>query len=290
MKTLNLTWHHIRRSPFQSLAAFLSIAVSFFILNFFVLTNRGLSNVLNYFETKPEITIFLKDGLDQNTVESVQKELASYPGIKEIRFISKEKAFSLYKEMNKDNPSLTETVTASILPASFEVSAYNPKILEVIAQNYSAKNEIVDEIVYQKDIISSLLNWTKIVRRSGISLILISVAITFMMIFTLMGMKINNRRDEIKTSRLLGASKFYVKKPFLTEGLIYGISGASTGFLLSFLLFYYFKNPVNNFFQPITFISAPGIYELVLFSAELCLGILIGLTASWLGAKRYIKW
>lgn len=290
MKILNLTFHHIRRSPFQSLVAFFTVFTCFFILNSFLLINRGLSSVLNYFETKPEITIFLKDGLDQATVESVQKELTTYPDIKEIRYISKEKALSLYKDMNKDNPLLTEMVTASILPASFEVSTFNPKVLEVIAQNFSAKSQIVDEIIYQKDVIQSLLSWTQIIRRSGIVLIGLFISIVFVMIFTLIGMKITNRKDEIKISRLLGASKFYVKKPFLLEGIIYGLTGSFFGFIISFLIIYNFRNTVNGFFQPITFIYSLTYFEPLLLLVEIFVGVLVGLSASWLGARRYIKW
>jgi len=290
MRILKLTLHHIRRSPFQSLVAFFTVFTCFFILNSFLLVNRGLSGVLNYFESKPEITIFLKDGLDQATVESVQKELATYPSIKEIRYISKEKALSLYKDMNKDNPLLTEMVTASILPASFEVSAYNPKVLEVIAQNFSSKSQIVDEIIYQKDIIQSLLSWTQIIRTSGIGLIALFITIAFVMIFTLIGMKITNRKDEIKISRLLGASKFYVKRPFLLEGVIYGLTGSIFGFLLSFSIIYYFRTAINSFFQPIIFVPNLTFFEPLLLLAEIFVGILIGLSASWLGARRYIKW
>lgn len=290
MKILRLTLHHIRRSPFQSLVAFLTVTCSFFIINFFILTNRGLASVLKYFESKPEITIFLRDGLDQATVESVQKELSAYPNIKEIRFISKEKALELYREMNKDNPLLTEMVTAAILPASFEISAYNPKILEVIAQNYSGKTQIVDEIVYQKDTINSLLGWTQVVRQAGMAFIVLSSLVAFIMIFTLIGMKITNRKEEIKISRLLGASKFYVKRPFLLEGIIYGFWGSLTGFILSSSLALYLRHPVNTFFKPIIFVPDPGFYELVLLLIELSVGIFIGFLASWLGAKRYIKW
>lgn len=290
MKILKLTLHHIRRSPFQSLVAFFTVTCSFFIINFFILTNRGLGSVLKYFESKPEITIFLRDGLDQSTVESVQKELSAYPNIKEIRFISKEKALELYREMNKDNPLLTEMVTAAILPASFEISAHNPKILEVIAQNYSGKTQIVDEIVYQKDTINSLLEWTQVVRQAGIAFIALSSLVAFIMIFTLIGMKITNRKEEIKISRLLGASKFYVKRPFILEGVVYGFLGSLTGFLLSFSLIFYLRGSVNTFFEPIVFVSNPGIYELILFLIELSVGIFIGFLASWLGAKRYIKW
>lgn len=290
MALLKLTLNHIRRSPFQSLIAFLTVFICFFILNFFLLINRGLSGVLNHFETKPEITIFLKDGLDEAAVESIQKELASYPEVKEIRYISKEKALSLYKDMNKDNPLLTEMVTASILPASFEVSAFNPKVLESISQNFSTKKDIVDEIIYQKDVIESLLSWTKIIRESGLVLISVSVVIVFVMIFTLIGMKINNRKDEIRISRLLGASKFYVKRPFLLEGIIYGISGSFLGFLLSFLIIYNFRTAINAFFQPIIFVPKLSLFEPLLLTIEVLVGIMIGLSASWLGARRYIKW
>jgi len=290
MRILKLTLHHIRRSPFQSLIAFLTVFVSFFIINSFIFINRGLSTVLNYFETKPEITIFLKDGLDQAAVESIQGELATYPDIKEIRYISKEKALSLYKDINKDNPLLTEMVTASILPASFEVSTYNPKVLEVIAQNFSAKNDVVDEIIYQKDVIQSLLSWTLVVRRSGIALISLFISISFVMILTLIGMKITNRKEEIKISRLLGASKFYVKRPFLMEGIIYGLIGSFFGFILSYVLIYNFRSPLNVFFQPIVFIPEISLFEPILLAAEILIGVLIGLSASWFGARRYIKW
>jgi len=290
MRLLKRTLHHIRRSPFQSLVAFLTVFTCFFILNFFLLVNRGLSSVLNYFETKPEITIFLNDGLDQAAVEAVQKDLAKYPDVKEIRYISKEKALSLYKEMNKDNPLLTEMVTASILPASFEISAFNPKVLEVIAQDFSAKNQIVDEIIYQKDIIKSLLTWTQVIRQSGIILISLSIIIVFVMIFTLIGMKINNRKNEIKISRLLGASKFYVKRPFLLEGVIYGLAGSFMGFILSFLIIYNFRTTINSFFQPIVFVPNLSLFEPLLLLAEIMVAVLIGLSASWLGARRYIKW
>ncbi len=290
MGLLKLTLHHIRRSPFQSDIAFLTVFICFFILNFFLLINRGLSGVLNHFESKPEITIFLKDGLDQTKVESIQKELASFPEVKEIRYISKEKALSLYKDMNKDNPLLTEMVTASILPASFEVSAFNPKVLEDISQSFSTKKDIVDEIIYQKDIIESLLSWTKVIRQSGLVLIGVSVLIVFVMIFTLIGMKINNRKDEIKISRLLGASKFYVKRPFLLEGIIYGFFGSLFGFLLSFLIIYNLRTLINAFFQPIIFVSQFSLFEPLLLAIEVLVGIIIGLSASWLGARRYIKW
>jgi len=289
MTTIKTTWHHLRRSPFQSLIALLVMIFSFFVVSFFIIINSGLSRVLTYFETKPEITIFLKDGLDQTVINNLQKELTTYPNIKEIKFISKDKALEIYKQENKDNPMLTEMVTASILPASFEVTVSDPKTLEKIYQNYATRTDIVDEIIYQKDIINSLLDWTNATRKTGLVIISIIGLISFFTISTIIGMKITNRKDEIKISRLLGASNFYVKKPFLLEGMFYGICGGFFGFGLSFILAFIFRSSINSFFQPVIFIDANlNFYGLVLLS-EIFLGSFIGLLASWIGVKRYIK-
>ena len=102
MNHIRTTWHHIRRSPFQSLIAIIVMTLSFFVMSIFIFTNTGLSTVLNYFETKPEITLFLKDGLDKTTIEGIQKELSNYKNVKEIKYISKDKALEIYKEQNKD--------------------------------------------------------------------------------------------------------------------------------------------------------------------------------------------
>lgn len=290
MSPLKTTWHHIRRSPFQSLIAAIVMVLSFFFISLFAIINSGLSSVLSYFETKPEITLFLKDGLEKTTVEDVQKDLSSYQGIKEINFISKEKALSIYKDQNKGNPLLTEMVTASILPASFEITVSDPKILEQIYQNYSTKTNVIDEIIYQKDIIQSLLDWTSATRKIGIAIILIISLISFLTIITIIGMKITNRKDEIKISRLIGASNFYVKKPFLLEGIIYGIVGSLVGFIFSFLIALISQKTINAFFQPVVFIDLNVNFYLILLVSEIFVGTLLGFLASWIGVKRYIKY
>ncbi|HPT65876.1 MAG TPA: permease-like cell division protein FtsX [Candidatus Woesebacteria bacterium] len=290
MSPLKTTWHHIRRSPFQSLIALIVMVLSFFFISLFAIINSGLSSVLNYFETKPEITLFLKDGLDKSTVENIQKDLSSYQSIKEITFISKEKALSIYKEQNKGNPLLTEMVTASILPASFEITVSNPQVLEQIYQNYSTKTNVIDEIIYQKDIIQSLLDWTSATRKIGIAIILIISSISFLTIITIIGMKITNRKDEIKISRLIGASNFYVKKPFLLEGIIYGVIGSILGFIFSFLIALVSQKSINSFFQPVVFIDLNVNFYLILLVVEILVGTFLGFFASWVGVKRYIKY
>lgn len=283
------TWHHIRRSPIQSFVALILMTFSFMLFSLFIIVNSGFSKVLIYFETKPEITIFIKDGLDQVAIDNLQKDLASYQNVKEIKFISKDKALEIYKQQNKNNPMLTEMVTADILPASFEITVSDPLALEKIYQNYATKTDTVDEIIYQKDIINSLLEWTKIIRRSGLIVTILVFVTSFFSVSTIIGMKITNRKEEVKISRLLGASKYYVKKPFLLEGMFYGLVGSFVGSTLILGFIYFSRLSINTFFQPVTFISNDlSFYGLVIF-AQILLGCIIGFFSSLIGVKRYIK-
>ncbi|MBI2465011.1 FtsX-like permease family protein [Candidatus Shapirobacteria bacterium] len=283
------TWHHIRRSPFQSITAIVTMTLSFFALSTFAIVSNGMNSLLNYFETKPEITIFLKDGLDKSTIENLQTEISNYTSIKEIKFISKEKALTIYKEQNKNSPLLTEMVTASILPASFEVSVSDVKVLEQISQNFSAKKDQVDEIIYQKDIITSILSWTNIIRQIGIVTVTIFSGLTFLVVLVIIGMKITNRKEEINISRLLGASKDYVKAPFLIEGTIYGLVGGFLGPLVSLTLISIYKSQINQFFDPVLFISTDLQFILVIWLICEAAGVTIGYLSSWIGSNRYIK-
>lgn len=254
-----------------------------------MIVSLGFSNVLKYFETKPEITIFLKDGLEKSIVENIQKELVGYPDVKEVKFTSKEKALSIYKEQNKDNPLLTEMVTSSVLPASFEVSVQNAAALETIYQNFNTKKDVISDIIYQKNIIDQLLVWTRAIRNTGIILISIFTITSAMVMSIVIGMKITNRKEQINISRLLGASHFYVKKPFLYEGLFYGIFGSIIGFSASFILFFVYKNNINTFFDPIIFMETSFNIYFMFLLIEIILGSIIGYISSWLGVKRYIK-
>lgn len=289
MSPLKTAWLHLRRSPFQGLTALLMMAILFFLSSVFVFTSFGFASILDYYETKPEITIFLKDGLDSSAINGIQNELSNFPSIREIRFISKEKALSIYQEQNRGNPLLTELVTSSILPASFEVSVSDPKILEQISSAFSGRSNIVDEIIYQKDVIESLLSWTNAIRRLGLAALCIFGLTSFLVIFVIIGMKITNRKEEIKISRLLGASRFYVIRPFLIEGAIYGLVGAVIGSGSSFALSEIYRQPINQFFEPTVFILPVSYFQLILVLSSVVFGTFLGSAASWFGSKRYIR-
>jgi cell division transport system permease protein len=278
----------MRRSPYQSLAAVLIMFLTFFITTVFVLTAGGFQIVLRYFETRPQVTAFLKDDATSIEVDTLKARLAQGGKAKEVKYISKEEALNIYREQNKNDPLLLEMVTANILPASLEVSTYDLTQLNEVAQ--TLRGELaVEEVVFQEDVVRALQTWTINLRRVGIGLISCFGLVSILMILVIIGMKITLRRDEIEILQLLGASPWYIRLPFITEGVFYGVVGAFAAWGISYLLLLYLTSFIMSFFQGIALLPVSLWFMLSLLGAELLSGILIGSLGSLLAVKRYLK-
>jgi len=281
-------WTHMRRTPYQALAAILIMFLTFFITTVFVLTAGGFQTILRYFETRPQVTAFLKDETTMIQVDTLKAKLAQTGKVKETKYISKEEALAIYREQNKNDPLLLEMVTANILPASLEVATNDLSHLNEIAQILRAE-PTVEEVVFQEDVVKALQQWTLNIRRVGIGLISIFGVVSLLVILVIIGMKITLRREEIDILQLLGASRWYIRSPFLLEGMFYGVVGAFVAWGLSYLLLLYLTSYIIKFFQGIALLPVSPLFMLTVLGVEISSGIVIGSLGSLLAVKRYLK-
>jgi len=282
-------WHHLRRSPFQSLAAILVMWLNFLAATILLVLIFVFSSLLNYFETRPEVTAFLKDKVSQAQVEQMRQQLSQFEGVKEVRFVSKEEALRIYREQNKDNPLLLEMVSAEILPASLEISAISPEYLTKVADFLKEKKDLVEEVVFQRDVVERLSFWIRTIRNGGLATVGFLSFVSLVVIMVIIGMKIAAHRDEISILRSLGASHCYIQTPFLLEGVIYGLIGALLGALLVFGAVFYWRSQIETFFAPIAIFPKEWRLVILTFFSELAAGALLGLIAAWLATYRYLK-
>ncbi|MBI2622250.1 hypothetical protein HYW66_01280, partial [Candidatus Microgenomates bacterium] len=103
---LKTAWQHVRRSPYQSLAAVLIMSLTFFIASIFILIGVGGAKVIDYFESRPQITAFFRDEASQEQIARLQTSLTQTQKISSTNFVSKEEALKIYQEQNKDDPLL----------------------------------------------------------------------------------------------------------------------------------------------------------------------------------------
>jgi len=278
----------MRRSHYQALAATLIMFLTFFIATVFVLTAGGFQVVLRYFETRPQVTAFLKDETTQEQMDTIKARLAQTGKVKESKYISKEEALNIYREQNKNDPLLLEMVTANILPASLEVATTDIAFLPEVAQILRGEPG-VEEVIFQEDVVKALQQWTLNIRRVGITLISIFGLVSLLVILVIIGMKITIRKEEIEILQLIGASPWYIRAPFVFEGMFYGVVGAIMAWGIGYLLLLYTTPFIVKFLSGISILPVPILFMLSLLGVEILAGIFIGSFGSLLAVKRYLK-
>jgi len=281
-------WTHMRRSPYQALAATLIMFLTFFLATVFVLTAGGFQVVLRYFETRPQVTAFLKDETTLEQVDTIKARLAQTGKVKEAKYISKEEALVIYREQNKNDPLLLEMVTANILPASLEVAAKEISFLPEVAQILKSEPG-VEEVVFQEDVVKALHNWTSTLRKIGIGLIGALGLVSLLIILVIIGMKITLRKEEIEILQLIGASPWYIRAPFIFEGMFYGVIGAILAWGIGYLLLLYATPFLVKFLSGIPILPVPIPFMLAVLGIEILAGIVIGSLGSLLAVRRYLK-
>lgn len=279
---------HIKRSPFQSLAAILIMTMTFFIIAVLAMIAAGSEAVLRYLETRPQVTAFLKDEIKPQEIELLKTELEATGKVKKIKYISKEEALAIYKKEIKDNPLLLEMVTAKILPASLEVSATSLSFLPEIAKMLK-DNPNVEEVLFQEDVVSVLSSWTDSLRKAGAYLILFLTLVSLLTVIIVIGMKVSLKKEEIEILNLVGVDRWYIRLPFVIEGVIYGIASAFIAWGASYILLLYSTPFLVSFLAGIPIFPIPWQFLMGTLGGLLGLGILVGGIGSFFAVKRFLK-
>lgn len=287
-KHLKTAWVHIRRAPYQALAAILVMVLANFAATTFILATFASQTALRWFETRPQVTAFFKDDATTAQIDALWAKLAQTGKVKETRFISKDQALTLYREQNKNDPLLLEMVTANILPASLEVSAHDLTNLAEIAQ--VLKNEPgVEEVVFQEDVVKALHNWVNNLRKIGVGLICVLGLISLLIILVIIGMKIALRKGEVEIIQLIGGAAWYIRAPFIFEGIFYGVIGAILGWGAGYLLLLYLTPFLVDFLAGIPVLPIPVLLMLEILGVEILAGAMIGILGSLLAVKKYLR-
>lgn len=281
-------WQHVRRSPYQALAAILIMMLTFLAVSIFTIIIIGSTKVITYFESKPQVTAFFKDDAKPDAIEALKNDLQATGKVASLHFVSKDEALKIYREQNKNDPLLLELVTADILPASLDISSNNISDLTDLS-NYLKNNQTVDKVVYQKDVVSALTQWTNAVRIIGIILVALLALVAIFIMSTIIGIKISHKKDEIEIMQLIGATKWYISSPFLLEGIFYGVVGAVFGWAVSSSALLYASPLLESFLKGIPVIPVPWWFYVALLGGELLLAVLLGVFSSLVAVLRYMN-
>lgn len=289
----------LRRTPFQSLAVFSSLFLTLFLSLLLIFCLNFLYGLLGYVESRPQVTIYFQNETSEASILSVKNDLEKSGKVEAVKYMSKNDAYSLYKQLNKDNPLLLEMVTPDILPASLEIFAKKPTYLPEIA-NYLNGVTGKDEVNFQKNVVDKLLSLTSIVRTMSLAFFVFLMGTTIIILMTITHFKVALKKEEIELLRLMGASMNYVRRPFMNQALFLGFVSSTVVYaLFGGILFIIYPSiqgylrgiqslfvdigPYQLTVWPLSFLYAGGLYVLLTG-----FGMGIAGLATYIATRKYL--
>ena len=287
------------RNAWLSAAATAVMTLTLTIIVISFISNLALTSTIKGVTDKIDVTVFLKPDITQTEVEAFTKSLTQSPNVASVEYVTKEQALAAFKEKNKANlPTLQALIQAgNVLPASLNIKAKDTKKLDAIADviNKSQNKALLDPTAPQtysggrKATIDRIVSFSNFFKTGGLILSVIFVIISTLIIFNTIRMAIFTRRDEIDIMKLVGATKWFIRGPFIVEAILYGVIAAIIALILSYSLLLGAGPKLSSYINVESTIHLFRTYPIVIVVCEMLIGIAIGMISSLLAMSRYLK-
>jgi cell division transport system permease protein len=287
---LNSAWQSFWRNLAVSTAAVLSITLILILAGVNLLVGHAFSQVLDGFRAKvSEISVNVADGTPLQTVYDFQQQLATDPRVTSVKFVTKDEALAQFKA-DPNNVVLAQQIEGNPLDAKLEVHV--TKLEDVAAVDTLARRwsgvDPTDPTNYQGDFINRMLQLSAWLGVAGVGLLAILVIVSIVIVMNTIRTAVYHRRKEIEVMKLVGATEWFVRGPFVIEGVMTGLIAAS--FALALLVIAY-QPAVERFRADVAFIplSYDPAFVISLAQDLLIGGALLGALGSYIGVRRYVK-
>ena len=274
-----------KRNKTISIATIITVLVTFIVLGTFSLVAENLNLAIGGLEDKIELVVYLNDDISPIDRKEVQVKINAQEGVKEIQYESREDAF---KKLQENNAGILKgyTLEKNPLPASYIVKledmSYAPAIREAV-KDLDGVESVSDE-QESIDTIQSIIKFTKII---GTVLFVILVGVSIFLIMNTTKLTVYARRKEVGIMKFVGATDWFIRWPFIIEGILIGLIGT----FLSVMALYFLYKFVISFIAarviilnliPISYIFTSLLWKFVLG------GVLVGGFASYLALRKFL--
>jgi cell division transport system permease protein len=271
--------------------------------------------VLKHFETKPQISAFYPNDTPESEILDVKKQLEQTNLTKNVKYISSKDAVEIYKKdtAGEDVDPNLDLVSDKVLPPSLEITAWDLNELKLLKGMVEKKEGV--KVIYIEEVVNKLSIWLNGLRTTGLVLLTLLIIETVLVVWTIIGMRISQRRHEIEIMRLLGATSWYIRSPFLIEGMLYGVIGSVIGVAITMGLLQSILPSIKAFLEgiPMQALSVTAVlsvisesltqqrvdgvplapisplFVLALAAVEAVIGMLIGAIGSYFAVVRNLK-
>ncbi|MCD8174346.1 MAG: permease-like cell division protein FtsX [Phascolarctobacterium sp.] len=226
------TYKSVRRNGFMSFASISTVAVSLLVLGIFLLISMNINNLAQYLESQVQVSVYMMDDADEEDLKKAQKELQKFPGVEKVTAISKEQALKRFKERLGTQEKLLDALgTENPFPNSFDVRVDSPETVKKIEDKINSI-EKVEAARFGQEVVEHLVQLTKMLRIGGVFLVIFLSMSTLFIIANTIRLTVFARRKEVIIMKYVGATDWFIRWPFLLEGMSLGFLGAVIAVIL----------------------------------------------------------
>lgn len=279
-----------KRNWIMSLAAVSTVAISLFFLGFFMIVALIFNAKFGGLEAEANINVYLKDDITIEATKVINNKIKNMKEVQSATYVSKTEALARFKTRMKDSPGLLDALSGNPLPASFEVKFKDQYKTAASVDALKARlknNNAVDEIIGQ-EVVKRLFAMANIARWIFITVIILMSFAGITLIVNAIRLAIYARRKEIEIMRLVGASNWFIRWPFVIEGVMNGFLGAFLAALLLFTANSQLFKRVETMVPFMTFSVNQQTFLYVVLGL-FGVGALIGSVGSLVALRRFLK-
>jgi cell division transport system permease protein len=278
----------LRRNLLMTIAGILTVAVSLALFGGIMMLSKWVGHGTERIKGGVRLEIFMQVDATEGQIGDVSTELEGDPDVRSFRFFDKEAALEEFKRIFQKDPDLVKNITADALPTSFRIVPTRAEQTEAIQRRFEAQPG-VEDVATPEEALRGLLDATNTARIIFIGLSLILLVSSLFLIVNTIRLATFARRREIEVMKLVGASNWFVRVPFMAEGLVQGLIGAglAVGVVVALKVGFdtWFDSP-TGFFREF-FVTSGDAFVVVGY--VFVLGIVIGLIGSIIGLRRFLR-
>lgn len=278
----------LKRNNWMSIASVSTVALSLLILGMFLVIVLNLNNMASSLESEVQISVYLEDDLSDEATAEIGEKIKAMQGIESMKFVTKDEALQRFRERLGDQQTLLEALDDSNpLPNAYEVSLKQPEMVKTAAAAIG-QIEGVESAKFGQDVIDQLFELTKLIRIFGLIIIVFLALATVFIISNTIRLTVFARRKEIGIMKYVGATDWFIRWPFLMEGMVLGFFGAVAAVML---LRSTYGAVTRRIYETLTFLPLIPEYPFLNHISLLILvvGTLIGALGSTISLKRFMK-
>ena len=220
------TFTSLKRNSLMSIASISTVALSILVLGIFLTMVLNVNNLASHLENQVQVTIYMDDSASAEQLKHMEKVLRSTAGIVKVTPRTKEEALAEFrKRLGEQQKLLAALGEDNPFPASFEIQVDNPeRIPQLVAQFQQMPG--VETAKFGQEVVEHLFQLTRVLRIGGILLIVLLAIATLFIISNTIRITVFARRREVNIMKYVGATDWFIRWPFLLEGMLMGFAGA----------------------------------------------------------------